>query len=602
MFLFFKKIILSLKILPPKEKAVLFILGTIFIISFFGALFKVNKIYSTETPEYGGEINEGVVGSPRFINPLLAVSDTDRDFVKLIYSGLLEQNGKGDLIPVLAEKYEISENGLVYTFYIKKSAKWHDGKNITSDDVIFTIKRAKNPTLDSFQRANWEGVETEKIDDYTLRFILKKPYAPFLHNTTIPILPKHIWENTLPEEMGLSNFNIEPIGSGPYKVKKVYRNSAGLITSYTLKSNSNFTLGEPFIKYLNILFFSSEEKLVDAFRQGKIDSTGFISYSRIDDALKKNAVVQNLVLPRIFGLFFNSAKNPIFENKEVREALNKAVDKQFIIKEALNGYGAEINSPIPELNRVLQKKTMEKNDLKTDGSTSAILTKKDSSSPPSSELQRTSVVLTKEERYAAAKQILEKNGWKLNPEGIYEKKIDKKTNKLAFSISTSNTPSLIKTAEILKDEFQNIGADVNLKIFEIGDLNQTVIRKRNYDALIFGEVVGEDPDPFSFWHSSQRNDPGLNIAMYTNNSVDKILEEARIQTYKEKRMEKYKTFEKYIKDDYAAIFLYSPYFLYLTPSFLKGFDAEIVAAPQDRFSLINKWHIYTTYVWPIFLH
>lgn len=581
MFLFFKKITLSLKILPSKEKAILCVLGTVFVISFFGVLFKINKIYSVEMPEYGGGINEGVIGSPRFINPLLAVSDTDRDLVKLVYSGLLEQNGKGDLISVLAEKYEISEDGLAYTFYINKKAKWHDGKSVTSDDVIFTIKRAKNPALDSFQRANWEGVETEKIDNYTMRFTLRKPYSLFLQNTTIPILPKHIWENTFPEEMGLSNFNIEPVGSGPYKVKKVYRNSAGLITSYKLKANGDFVLGEPFIKYLNILFFSSEEKLVDAFRQGKIDSTGFISYSRIDESLKKNAVVQNLVLPRIFGLFFNSANNSIFENKEVREALTKAADKQFIIKEALNGYGTEINSPIPEQSRDLQNEKIEKNDFKTDDLTFA--------------------VLTKEKRYAAAKQILEKNGWKLNSEGVYEKTINKKMNKLIFSISTSNTPSLIKTAEILKDEFHNIGADVNLKIFEIGDLNQTVIRRRNYEALIFGEVVGEDPDPFSFWHSSQRNDPGLNIAMYANNSVDKILEEARIQTDKEKRMEKYKTFEKYIKDDYAAIFLYSPYFVYLTPQFLKGFNAEVVAAPQDRFSLINKWHIYNTYVWPIFL-
>lgn len=571
MFLFFKKVILSLRILPSKEKAILFVLGAVFTISFFGLLFKVNKIYSIETPEYGGEINEGIVGSPRFINPLLAVSDADRDLVKLIYSGLLEQNGKGNLIPVLAEKYEISENGLAYTFYINKKAKWHDRKNITSDDVVFTVKRAKSPTLNSFQRASWEGVEVEKVDDYTVRFALKKPYAPFLESVTMPILPKHIWEDTLPEEMGLSNFNIEPMGSGPYKVKKVYRNSAGLITSYKLKTNSDFVLGEPFIEYMNILFFSSEEKLVDAFKQGKIDSTGFISYSRINDSLKKNTVIQNLVLPRIFGLFFNSANNPIFENKEVRKAINEAIDKQFIIKEALSGYGAEINSPLPERGGGLEKE-------KVEGERG-----------------------TKEKKYAAARKILEQNGWKLNSEKIYEKTVNKKTSKLVFNISTSNTPSLIKTAEILKDTFQNIGAEVNLKIFEIGDLNQTVIRKRNYEVLIFGEVVGQDPDPFSFWHSSQRNDPGLNIAMYANNSVDKILEEARILIDENKRMEKYKTFEKYIKDDYAAIFLYSPYFVYLTPSFLKGFNAEMVAAPQDRFSLINKWHIYNTYVWPIFL-
>lgn len=570
MILFFKKIILSLRILPLKEKAILFFLGIIFIINLFIITYKINKIYSVEMPDYGGSLYEGVIGSPRFINPLLAVSDTDRDLVKLIYSSLLEQNGKGDLIPVLAEKYEISENGLVYTFFINKKAKWHDGKNLTSDDIIFTVKRAKNPSLNSFQRAGWEGVEAEKIDDYTVRFTLRKPYAQFLENTAMPILPKHIWENTLPEEMSLSNFNIEPVGSGPYKIKKVYRNSAGLITSYKLKINNDFVLGYPFIKNMNILFFSSEEKLVDAFKQGKIDSTGFISYSNIDNSFfKKDIIAKNLVLPRTFGLFFNSANNPIFENKEVREAFAKAIDRKFIIKEALNGYGVSIYSPTPEQKNNFQQ--AKEDEIKN------------------------------KERYLLAKQILEKNGWKLNSEGIYEKTINKKINKLIFSISTSNTPSLIKTAEILKEYFHNIGAEASLKIFEIGDLNQTVIRKRNYEALVFGEIAGLDPDPFSFWHSSQRNDPGLNIAMYANNAVDKILEEARFEIDKNKRMEKYKIFEKYIKDDYAAIFLYSPYFVYLTPSVLKGFDTETVAVPQDRFSLINKWYIYSAYVWPIFL-
>lgn len=570
-FSIFKKITLIIRILPLFEKIIFFALLSVFIISLIGLIFKINNAYSVQVPDFGGEINEGVLGSPRFINPLLAVSDTDRDLVKLIYSGLLESDGRGNLIPSLAKNYEISDSGLSYTFYLNDKAMWHDGEPVKSDDVIFTVKRAKNPNLNSFLRANWEGVEAEKIDDYTVKFYLKKQYAPFLENAVIPIIPKHIWENTLPEEMSLSNYNIEPIGSGPYKIKKIFRSSAGLITSLKLAANKDFVLGRPYVKYLNIYFFSSEDKLADSFKQGKINATGFVSQTNINEIKNKEKIsFKKLTMPRIFGLFFNSSSNPVFENKEVKDALEVSLDRNFIINEALKGYGAPISSPIPP------------------GSLGA-LTYADVNNN-----------LSKEERISAAKQILEKNGWKIN-EGIYEKKINNKTARLELSISTSNSGGFEKAAEIIKDTWEKTGIKTELKIFELGDLNQSVIRKRNYEVLFFGEVYGRDPDPFSFWHSSQRNDPGLNIALYANNSADKILEEARVETNLEKKIEKYKIFQDKIKEDRAAIFLYSPYFIYLIPDFVKGFENENILSPQERFANIYKWHIYEAKVLSIFL-
>lgn len=569
-FSVFKKIILIIRILPLFEKSVLLALMSVFVISFFGIIFKINNVYSVTVPDFGGEINEGIIGSPRFINPLLSVSDADRDLVKLIYSGLLEPDGRGNLIPNLAKSYEISDDGLVYTFYLNNKAKWHDGTSVKSDDIVFTVKRAKNPSLNSFQRASWEGVEAEKVDDYTVKFYLKKPYAPFLQNASLPIIPKHIWENTLPEEMSLSNFNIEPVGSGPYKIKKIFRNSAGLITSIKLAANKDFVLGRPHIKYFNVYFFSSEEKLADSFKQGKINATGFISQININSVINKDIFLKKLTLPRVFGLFFNSSNNPIFENKEIKEALEASLDRNFIINEVLKGYGMSINSSIPS------------------GSLGA--------------KSFTDVYdnLNREEKISAAKQILEKSGWKIN-NGVYEKIINNKTVKLAVSISTSNSGGFDKAGEIIRDTWEKTGIKTDLKIFEIGDLNQIVIRKRNYEVLLFGEVYGRDPDPFAFWHSSQRNDPGLNIALYANNSVDKILEEARAEINLEKRIEKYKNFQDKIKEDRAAIFLYSPYFIYLMPNFIKGFENENISFPQERFAQIYKWHIYEAKVLPLFL-
>ena len=201
-----------------------------------------------------------------------------------------------------------------------------------------------------------------------------------------------------------------------------------------------------------------------------------------------------------------------------------------------------------------------------------------------------------------ARVLLEKAGWRKNETtGIYEKsEKNKVTRELAFSLATSNAPDLIRTANILKQNWEELGARVEVKVFEISDLNQNVIRPRKYDALLFGEVVGREPDPFAFWHSSQRNDPGLNIALYTNRKVDKLLEEVRSTVSPEERRMKYEEFQKAVTADSPAIFLYSPYFLYLIPSGLKGFETEHITVPAERFANAHKWHFETVYVWKIF--
>jgi peptide/nickel transport system substrate-binding protein len=566
---FFDLINISAKTLPFKKRAALFILIIIFLISAGGILWSLNSLYSIQIPDYGGVLKEGVVGIPRFVNPLLVLSDADRDVTELVYSGLLTTDGKGNLIPALATKFSISKDGLSYIFDINPKAKWHDGKPVTSDDIIFTIKLAKNPMLQSPKRANWEGVEVEKINDYQVRFVLQKPFAPFLENATLGILPKHIWNGIPPDQISLSDFNIKAIGAGPFKIKKINRGPSGIITSYVLKANEDFVLGKPFIKYLIFNFYPSEEKLIEAYKNGKADSMGYISPKNADyiKSLEKNSSLKTPLLPRVFGLFFNQNNSEALAELKVRKALDLTAPKETLVKKVLSGYGTPIDSPIPPgVFGALKYETA-----------------------PSAE------------KIKEAKKLLASGGWKLNEKsGILEKKSKKKIIPLEFTISTSNNPDFIETAEILKNAWKDLGIKVNLEIFEIGDLNQLVIRQRKYEALLFGEIVGRDPDPFAFWHSSQRNDPGLNIALYANIAVDKFLEEARTLFNAEKRKDVYEKFQKEVKKDIPAVFLYSPYYLYFIPNFLKGFEAENITMPQERFSGIHKWHIKTREIWPIF--
>ncbi len=535
-------------------------------------LFIINAIsdyVSVEVPVRGGSLTEGVIGSPRFINPLLAISDTDRDLTTLVYAGLLKATPIGGLEPDLAESYSISEDGLTYTFTLKPNLTFHDGEPLTTDDVEFTILKSQDPVIKSPKRANWDSVATEKTDERTIIMRLRQPYAPFLENATIGILPKHLWKNVSSEEFALSFLNIEPIGAGPYAVNSIQRNSSGIPESYELRPFGEYALGEPYITKLTFTFFQNEQGLLDALKAGTINAINSIPPERLESLNLEDSTVLHTPLPRIFGVFFNQNQAPVFADKDVREALNEAVDKERLITEILSGFGVVAEGPLPPgiLRRVPMNAT----------------------------------TTTPEERIANARAKLLKAGWKFNEkEGVLEKKTKQETRRLSFSLTTSNASELKKIAYILKDSWEAMGAKVDVKIFETGDLNQNIIRPRRYDALLFGEVIGRDLDLFAFWHSSQRNDPGLNIALYTNIKADKILSDARAIPERKQRIEKYEQFVEEMTKDTPAIFLYSPEFIYIVPKKLKGVDIDRMTVPSERFLTIEDWYTETEKVWNIF--
>lgn len=551
------------------EKACFLIIAAVFLVSFFMTLWKVSAIFTVDTPAVGGTLIEGIIGTPRFINPVLAISDADRDMTALVYSGLLRPDGKGKLTNDLAEKMTISEDGLTYTFTLRPDLLWPDKKPITADDVLFTVGKIKDPAMKSPKRAGWEGVEAEKADERTVKFVLKKPYSPFLENATIGILPGHIWAGMSPEQMASSEMNINPIGSGPYQISKIRRNSLGVLTSYELTANKRFSLGKPNIKEIILKFYSSEKDLIAAYQKGEIASAGAVTPQMIDKIMKKENIVKALNLSRNFGVFFNQNSAKILTKKDVRQALDMAVDRKKIISDVLMGYGAELRNPLPP------------------GVFGALEPETASSSDNSLEEART---------------LLAENGWKMNEkDNVLEKKFGKETLALAFTVSTVDVPELKEAAEIIKYSWERLGAKIDLKIFEAGDFTENVIRPRKYDALLFGQAIRREPDPFAFWHSSQRNDPGLNVALYANIKTDKLLEEARTAHDETIRKGKYEEFQKELAKDVPAVFLFSPKFIYVMPKELGGIDDTLsITIPSERFSTVYDWHMGTNKVWKIF--
>jgi len=547
-------------------------------------LSKINDTFMVDVPTNGGTITEGIIGIPTLINPVLAVSDADKDLTSLVYSGLMRKMPDGTFVPDLAESYTVSPDGITYTFKIRKDAKFQDGVKVTADDVIFTINKIKDPLVKS-PRMGWDGVTASKQDDNTVVLTLNKAYISFMDNTTLGILPLHIWKNVT-TEFNLSPLNIKAIGSGPYKIESFSKNKDGIPEKYTLKYFKDFTLGTPHIKYINIISYSNEKDLVKAMLSHTVDQAGGISPENAKSIKESGYKINTATLPRIFGVFFNSNKNKIFADKSVIKAFDTAIDKQAIVDKVLYGYGAVINSPIPE----------------------TIFSDKSNTTITNSSTQ-------------TANDMLEKDGWVLGSDGIrakgetkpvtQTKKVGKKTvttksvvssgpaTKLIISLTTGDTPELKDTANIIKEQLSKIGAQVDIKIYETGQLNQ-IIRARDYEFLLFGQEVKHESDLFSFWHSSQRNDPGLNIALYSNKQIDSILENLQKTSDYEKRSDQYQNFINEFNKDKPVILLYSPKYIYATSLELNSISLNTLTTPSDRFVSIYKWYANKDHIWKIF--
>jgi len=585
-----------------KEWIIFVALVAILLISTLSILESINKSLMVKIPLRGGSLSEGVIGTPRFINPILASSPADLDMTALIYSGLMRKNTDGTLSLDLAKKYEVSKDSLTYTFTLKDKIYFQNGKPVTADDVVFTVNEARDPVIKSPEQVNWSGVSVAKISDTVVQFTLKQPYPSFLQNMTLGIMPQSLWGNSPIE---LNNANTNPVGSGPYMIKNAVKESSGVIDSYELIPFKKFVLGEPYIENLSLHFYPDEDSLIDALQNKEVDQISSISPLNADILKERNFEIESSVLSRVFGLFFNQNANRLFTDKVVTTAINQAIDKDEIIREVLFGYGTVIDGPIPP-NLTAYRTPKNTTNLSRDQILQNVqnaLAKDGWVKGPDGFLQKTTTKSAKKAVATTSKTTSPAAAKTTTTSGTAPKTVatpSKTTAELEFSISTSNAPELAKTALLIQQNLAQVGIKVDIKTFDVGNLNQSVIRPRNYDSLLFGEVVNQESDLFAFWHSSQRKDPGLNVAMYTNAKVDKLLEDAATTVNPQARIQKYIQFENIIKNDMPAVFLYSPNFIYVVSPNVKNLSIEQITSSADRFSNIYSWYIETENVWRVF--
>ena len=648
-----------LRALSEKEKIFFLVLVSI---ALGCGIFLSSNFYLNNTkivPAYGGSYTEGVIGQPRFINPIyLSSRDVDRDLVEILFSGLMKYAPDGKIVKDLAKDYKISDDGKTIDVYLK-DAYWHDGKPLTADDVLFTIDVIQNQQYQSPLRTSWLGVKVTKLSEKAVRFTLQKKTSDFLERLTLKIIPEHIFENIDPNNLPWVLVSQKYlVGSGPFKFKKIIQDKSGFIEKMVFERNKNYYSKKPFFEEINFVFCRDEEDLFSKINKGEIQGFSLTdcNYIKAVDNNKFHAYFMSLpkYFAAIFNLYENKEKENIFLEKDLRKALAFAVNKEEILKKTCCQKGEIVKSPIlPDffgfkkpsqdysynitkaenlldkigfkLNQTTKKreKVIEKEpqflfkdrlEYGDRGKAVQELQKclaKDSEIYPEGTIsgyfgkQTRAAVIRFQEKYA--NEILTPNGLKkgtgkVGPSTIKKLndicfKVPKETTPLKFTITTVDKFPATEIAATLKEQWQQIGADVSIRKVNLSDLKTDVLGKRDFQVLILGESLEMIPDPFSFWHSSQKEYPGQDVSGYSSKEADEFLEKARETLNEKEREENLEKFQEILLADMPAIFLAKCDYPYFLSSSIKGFAFKKITQPSKRFSDIENLYSKTKRVW-----
>jgi len=504
-------------------------------------------------PIGGGVQMEGLVGTSRYIHPLLAeTNNVDRDIVRLVYSGLTRISPGREVLPDLATDWDILDQGKTYLFHLRNDVLWHDEDVFTADDVVYTINVLQNDDYRGVLKSSFAGIVVEKIDDYSVKFTLPSSSAFFLYDISVPVIPQHLYQDIPVGEFKNIYAEDKIIGTGPYQFEK---STPG--ESITLKRFKRYYETSPYIERLVFFFFDNEKSLLTAFKNRTVSAAGFTEISPTNSDLTPNDMRYVYSLPQYKGVFFNQlSNNNAVKNKAVRQALAYAVNKQQIIEQVEGGGADRVDSPI----------------LPGFWGNNPDMSKYDFN-------------ITK------AAEVLKKNGWvDADGDGI----LDKDGTRLSFQVAIRDDDKSKQIAELLQRNWRSVGADAVIEPLDVTTLIKDVIRPRNYEALIFGQDLGADSDPYVYWHSSQIADPGLALAVEVDKDIDNSLEAARVSTSLQQTIVNYHKFQATFADLVPAILLYQPRYVYLVDAKVKGITDKInLSYLSDRFANLTEWYIKT---------
>ena len=499
-------------------------------------------------PAAGKEMVIGFLGDATSLNPLVATDGQSYIAEWPMFDSLLELDQNLNVRPLLAESWEVSRDGLTYTFKLKKGVRWHDGKPFTARDVAFTFYAVLDPKVTTPHRAYFDALvgfpeltnkdnpkrpedlaqkPIEVLDDYTVRFRLRYPYGAFLAvlvNPRAGIIPEHLLKGV---DLNTAEFNRKPVGTGPFRFVE-WRRGERLV----MEANAQYHGGRPALDRLIYRVIPDAVVLLQELRAGGVD---FIESPPLTEVarLKQTQGLQVLVADNTSYNYLGYRQDlPPFDDMRVRRAFYHAVDAGTLVRQVLQGYAAPATGQFP----------------------------------PSSWAFDPSV-----KGYpfdpARAKALLAEAGWKPGPDGV----LVKDGKRLSFSLRHDQANQAVKdTAVVLQEYLKNVGAEARLEPLDW----PTFVKKlfaSDFEAICVGWTNFHDPDPFAYtiWHSSQWK--GRNFAHYKNPKVDEVLEAARRAGSQAERKRHYAEFSKLLMADAPYVFLYFPQQVYVTRQGYEGF-------------------------------
>lgn len=500
----------------------------------------------------GGVYVEGVIGNISTLNPLLAASEPEQAVSRLLFSSLYNYDATGALHTDLAESMTVKDDK-VYTIKLRNAA-WHDGKKLTAEDVVYTINLIKNPQVRSPLRVNWLDISARAIDDLTVEFMLPAVYAGFSHALTFPVIPKHILQTVSPSSMREADFSSNPVGSGPFAVKRIQTSELTSSTDVVrMEPNTKYYGAVSTLSRLELRAYGNESLLVKAVNSGEVSAASGLSLSAADNIKSKQYSTKHWLLNKGVYLLMNN-RSQTLQDARVRRALRYATDTSSI-RATVGDNVARLDTPILQ-SQIAQKLP----------------------AAPDYNLDK-------------AKALLKEAGWTYN-QGQWK---GKDGRPLAVAVTTSSgRDEYKKIVDALKQQWSKLGVDVQLREIDTSSTTtsfvQSVLQPRDYDALLYELELGADPDVFAYWHSSQASASGYNFANYSNRTVDNDLVGGRSRTNSALRAAKYIQFVNQWLNDAPAIGLYQS-----VGSYVLNNGASIVEprgslnTMNDRYADVTTW-------------
>ncbi len=497
-------------------------------------------------PASGDTLVTGSIGEASTLIPLLASDAASHTIAGYIYNGLVKYDKELNLVGDLAEKWEVSPDGLVITFHLRKGVKWQDGHDFTSRDVLYTYRVTIDPKTPTAYAEDFKQVKkVEAPDLFTVRVTYDHPFAPALASWGSNVLPAHLLEG---KEITTSPLARRPVGTGPYRFKEWVGGQ-----KVTLEAYDGYFEGKPYLARVVDRLIPDSATMYLELKAGGIDMMTLtpVQYQRQTTGKKFLSQFNKYRYPASSYVYMGyNLRNPLFGDVRVRQALTHAINKEELIQGVLLGMGQVAKGPYKP------------------GSWAWNPSISDPAYDP-----------------AAARRLLAEAGWRdTDGDGL----LDKGGKPFSFTVLTNQgNAERLKTAQIIQQRLRDVGIDMKIRVIEWASFITHFIDTRNFEAVLLGWSLGQDPDIFDVWHSSKSGKKELNFIGYKNEEVDRLIVAGRGTFDQKERQRCYWRIQELLAKDQPYTFLYVPDALPVVSARIRG----IAPAPAGIGYNFIQWYV-----------